>query len=269
MAEILYCILLNQIFYPIAIIFKISGNIVIIMTTHFLLAEWNNLIMANYVVPKELLQSHVPYKTELDFFEGNAYLSLVGFNFLNTKVLGFSIPRHVNFEEVNLRFYIKHNDHGNWKRGLVFIKEIVPKRAVAFIANNVYREKYATMNMRHFHNDTGGRFEAGYEWEYKNKWNKISAITDKRSKKIVPGSCESFFADHYWGFSKNSDTKTYQYLVEHPVWETLKVVSYSINCDFGLIYGSEFSFLNDKKPASVLMARGSEIRVHHKKTIEG
>lgn len=238
------------------------------MTTHFLLAEWNNLIIANYAVPKELLLPYVPYKTELDLFEGNACLSLVGFKFLNTKVLGFSIPMHINFEEVNLRFYIKHNDHGNWKRGVVFIKEIVPKRAVSFIANNIYREKYATMNMRNFHNDTGGSFEAGYEWQHKKKWNKISAVTDKRSKKIIPGSCESFFADHYWGYSKYSDTKTYQYRVEHPVWETLKVISYSIDCDFGSLYGKEFSFLNKQKPVSVLMTKGSEIRINHRNVIE-
>lgn len=238
------------------------------MKTHFLLAEWNNLIIANYVVPKELLLPYVPYKTELDFFEQKTCVSLVGFKFLNTKVLGFSIPRHVNFEEVNLRFYIRHNDHGNWKRGVVFIKEIVPKRAVSFIANNLYREKYATMDMRHFHNDTRGCFEAGYEWQYKKKWNKISAVTDKRSKKIVPGSCESFFADHYWGYSRYSDTKTYQYQVEHPVWETLKVISHSIDCDFGSLYGKEFSFLNTENPASVLMTKGSEIRLQHKKVIE-
>lgn len=238
------------------------------MTTHFLRAEWNNLIIANYAVPKELLLPYVPFKTELDLFEGNAYVSLVGFMFLNTKVLGLSIPMHVNFEEVNFRFYIKYNDHGNWKSGVVFIKEIVPKMAVSFVANNLYSENYVTMSMKHFHIDNGENFEAGYEWKYKNKWNKISAITNKKSNKIIPGSCEKFFVDHYWGYSKYSDTKTHEYNVEHPVWETLKVVSYFIDCDFGSIYGDEFSFLNQEKPKSVLMTKGSEIRVHHKKVLE-
>jgi hypothetical protein len=123
--------------------------------------------------------------------------------------------------------------------------------------------------MRHFHNDNNNNLEAGYEWKYKNKWNKISTVTDKRSKKIVPNSCESFFADHYWGYSKYNDTKTYQYQVVHPVWETLKVMSYSIDCDFGLLYGNEFSFLNTEKPTSVLMTKGSEIKIQHRKVIEG
>ncbi len=238
------------------------------MTTHFLRAEWNNLIMANYVVPKELLLPYVPYKTELDFFEGNTYVSLVGFMFLNTRVMGMSVPMHINFEEVNLRFYVKYNDHGSWKKGVVFIKEIVPKKAISFIANIIYGEKYATMKMKHFHIDNKENFEAGYEWNYKNKWNKISAVTDKRSKKIVEGSSEDFFANHYWGYSKHSDTKTYEYHVEHPAWETLKVLSYLVDCDFGSLYGGEFSFLNDEMPTSVFMTKGSEIRVHHKRTLE-
>ncbi|MEO9020488.1 MAG: DUF2071 domain-containing protein [Ginsengibacter sp.] len=238
------------------------------MTTHFLLAEWNNLIMANYAVPKELLLPYVPNKTQLDSFEGNTYVSLVGFMFLNTKVLGLSVPMHVNFEEVNLRFYIKYNDRGVWKRGVVFIKEIVPKMAISFVANNVYGEKYATMKMKHFHSDNGENFEAGYEWNYKNRWNKISAVADKRSRKIIPGSREEFFADHYWGYSKYNDTKTYEYHVEHPLWETLKVVSSSVDCDFGAVYGDKFSFLSHEKPHSVLMTKGSEIRVHHKKSLE-
>ncbi len=237
------------------------------MKTRFLLAEWNNLIIANFAVPKELLLPYVPFKTELDFFEGKAYISLVAFNFLNTKVMGLSIPLHVNFEQANLRFYIKNNHGGQWKKGLVYIKKIVPKRAVSFVANNLYREKYTTMKMKHFHTDNVGSFETGYEWEFKKKWNKISAVSEKKSRKIAPGSCESFFTDHYWGYSKYNDTKTYEYYVEHPVWETSKVISYSIDCDFGSLYGDEFSFLNNQNPASVMMVKGSEIRVQHKRTL--
>lgn len=210
----------------------------------------------------------MPHKTELDFFEGNAYVSLVGFKFLNTKVFGFNIPMHVDFEKVNLRFYIKYNDHGLIKRGVVFIKEIVPKIGISFIANNLYTEKYATMKMKHFNVDNGENLESGYEWKHKDKWNKLSVVAGKRSKKIVPGSCECFFADHYWDYLKMSDSKTYEYNVEHPEWETLKVISHTIDCDFKGIYGEEFSFLNKAEPASVLMAKGSEIRIHTKKIIE-
>jgi uncharacterized protein YqjF (DUF2071 family) len=236
----------------------------LLMKSHFLRAEWNNLVMANYTVPKNVLLPFLPAYTELDFFEGEAYVSLVGFMFLNTKVLGFSVPMHENFEEVNLRFYVKHNDRGTWKKGVVFIKEIVPKRAISFVANHLYGESYSTMRMKHYHLDNGSNCEVGYEWKFKGQWNKIGVVTDKRSKKISDNSCESFFADHYWGYTKHRNSKTYEYHVEHLRWETLKVLSYHVDCDFGTLYGEPFAFLNNEKPKSVLMTKGSEIRVEHK-----
>ncbi len=237
------------------------------MKTHFLRAEWNNIIIANYIVPKETLQHFVPHKTELDFFEGKSYVSLVGFMFLNTKLLGLSIPMHSNFEEVNLRFYVRYNDNGFWKKGVVFIKEIVPKKAISFIANKVYGENYITLNMRHQHIEKGENLSATYEWNYKNKWNKLNATTDKKSKQIIVNSAEEFFADHYRGYSGNEKSKTYEYEVEHKKWEIFKVISYDIDCDFGALYGADFAFLNNEEPESVLMTRGSDIKVFPKKIL--
>ena len=237
------------------------------MKTHFLRAEWNNIIIASYAVPGEILQPYLPAQTELALFDGKVYLSLVGFMFLNTKVFGFSIPMHTDFPEVNLRFYVQRNDNGKWKKGVVFIKEIVPKKAISFIANNLYGEKYVTLNMQHQHEEKGENFEASYKWNYENKWNKISCITNKRSKPIIANSKEEFFADHYWGYSKSSNSKTYEYEVQHEKWNISQVISYDIDCDFGSVYGNEFALLNDKKPDSVLMTRGSDIKVFPKETL--
>src|SRR6187399_3219316 len=119
------------------------------MRSTFLKAEWRKLIMANYVVDPGLLKDYLPGRTELDLFSGNCYISLVGFLFKNTKIKGIKIPFHTNFEEVNLRFYVRHKDNGTWKRGVVFIKEIVPKPALTFVANTIYKENYVTMPMKH------------------------------------------------------------------------------------------------------------------------
>ena len=237
------------------------------MKTYFLRAEWNNIIIANYEVSRKILLPFLPAKTELAFFDGKAYVSLVGFMFLNTKIFGFSIPMHSNFEEVNFRFYTRRNDNGQWKKGVVFIKEIVPKKAISFIANNLYGEKYITLNMRHQYEDQGENFAASYEWNYKNRWNKISCVTNKRSKPITADSAEEFFADHYWGYSKSGDAKTYEYEVEHKKWDTLKVISSTIDCDFAGLYGDEFAHLSNVKPKSVIMTRGSDIRVFPKKIL--
>jgi uncharacterized protein YqjF (DUF2071 family) len=44
---------------------------------------------------------------------------MVGFVFKDTRVLGIKWPFHVNFEEVNLRFYVRHFDGKEWKGGCI------------------------------------------------------------------------------------------------------------------------------------------------------
>ena len=124
----------------------------------FLKAKWRKLVMVNYEVNPEILEKYVPNGTELDFFEGKCYVSLVGFMFLNTRLLGVKIPFHSNFEEVNLRFYVKREVEGEVKRGVVFIKEIVPKPAITFVANTIYKEKYETLSMKHSWKEQEGDF---------------------------------------------------------------------------------------------------------------
>ena len=237
------------------------------MKSHFLHTEWNNLIMANYVVPKELLLPFIPGKTEIDFFEDKTFISLIGFMFLNTRILGFSVPHHINFEEVNLRFYVKYNDHGKWKRGIVFIKEIVPRPVISFFANLLYGENYSTMKMKHFQIEKADEIETCYEWKYENKWNKIAASSQEKSLPVRMDSEEEFIAEHNWGYTKYKENKTYEYEVNHPRWEIFKVLNYTIDCNFSGIYGNEFSFLNDTAPSSVFMARGSEVKIYHKKSL--
>ncbi len=237
------------------------------MANTFLTAEWNNLVMANYIVDPAILNKYIPNKTELDVYNGHVYVSLIGFMFEKTKLLGVTIPFHVNFEEVNLRFYVKYNDRGKWKRGTAFIKQIVPKPAISFIANSIYREKYSTMKMKHFHIEKADEIETCYEWKYKNKWNKLAASSQKKSVPMRINSEEEFIAEHYCGYTRYNENKTYAYEINHPRWEIFKALNYTVDCDFSSIYGNEFSFLSDATPSSVFMAKGSEVRIHSKKTL--
>ncbi|MBL7703504.1 MAG: DUF2071 domain-containing protein [Ferruginibacter sp.] len=237
------------------------------MASKFLTAEWKNLIMANYIVDPAILQPYLPNKTELDFFHDNCYVSLVGFMFMNTRVLGFKIPFHVNFEEVNLRFYVRYNDNGTWKRGTVFIKEIVPKPAISFIANTVYHEKYVTKPMKHTVKETENEMALSYQWKHQNKWNSIQATVENTAQPMIAGSEEEFIAEHYWGYSKYNDTTTFEYNVQHPAWKIFPVKKYSVDCDFGKLYGKIFSFLTNTKPVSILVAEGSAISVLKKRNL--
>lgn len=237
------------------------------MASTFLTAEWKNLIMANYIVDPAMLKPYLPAGTELDTYNGNVYISLVGFMFANTRVLGMKIPFHINFEEVNLRFYVRYNDNGNWKRGTVFIKEIVPKRAISFIANTIYHEKYCTKKMTHFISITSDEIKLGYHWEHQQQWNKLEAETEVAALPMLPGSEEEFIAEHYWGYSKYNDNTTYEYNVQHPAWELYTVKKYLVECNFSSLYGPEFAVLNKAIPNTVFVAKGSLISVHKKRKL--
>ncbi len=216
--------------------------------------------MANYSVDKKILEKFLPAKTEIDLRNDICYLSLVGFMFKNTKVKGIKIPFHVNFEEVNLRFYVRFNDNGEWKRGVVFIKEIVSKPILSFAANAVYRENYETMPMSHSWTTSEDRLTVEYKWK-KSKWNSLKVIADRKTNLIKEGSEEEFITEHYWGYTKISYDRTSEYGVEHPKWEVYNTKEYFIDVNFGEIYGNDFNFLMTEKPVSVFLAEGSEIKV--------
>ena len=233
----------------------------------FLTAEWKNLVMANYEVEPSLLHDFVPHGTELDYFNSKCYVSLVGFMFLDTKILAVHIPFHVNFEEVNLRFYVKYKDDNEWKRGVTFIKEIVPKFFIELVANNLYSENYDSMPMRNELNISGDYIKVGYFWKPKEDEYYFKASAEKNSFLASEGSEEEFITEHYWGYTKVSDSKTSEYEVEHPKWNLHNINDFEINCDFGKLYGARFSFLNNLKPSSIFLAEGSEVIVCKGKNI--
>jgi uncharacterized protein len=229
----------------------------------FLTCEWRKLIVVNYSVDPDLLLKYLPQKTELDLRNNICYLSLVGFMFLNTKIRGYKIPFHVNFEEVNLRFYVKYNDGSTLKRGVVFIKEIVPKPALALIANLVYKEHYITLPMQHHWLTTQDRLHVEYRWRHK-QWNGLQVKAHKTSLPIEADSEENFILEHYWGYTKANTLQTFEYKVEHPTWQVYPVDTFNVDVNFGAVYGSTFEFLSRQKPLSVFLAEGSEVSVFTK-----
>lgn len=231
------------------------------MPKPFLTAEWRKLAIANYAIDPQLLQKYVPRNTELDFFNGTCYVSLVGFLFINTQLKGISIPFHKNFEEVNLRFYVKYKDSGGeWKRGVVFVKEIVPKPMLTFVANTIYKEKYQTLPMSHEWSIADNGLIVSYHWESR-KQHSIKVVAEKKPRSLESGSEAEFITEHYWGYTRVDEYKTMEYKVEHPQWLIYDVKEYCITADFGELYGSEFAFLNQATPISVFLAEGSEISV--------
>lgn len=233
----------------------------------FLKAQWRHLAFANYDVPPSVLLPYLPAGTELDLWNGKCYLSLVAFLFLETQVFGVKIPGHINFEEVNIRFYVKRHDGDMIKRGVVFIKEIVPRSAVAFIANTLYKENYEKLPMRHVFTESDASRTYEFGWKKNGHWNTFSVDTNTFPIAIPEGSHAEFIAEHYFGYSRQSASRTFEYEVKHPRWQQFEVTKFRIDVDFEALYGTQFGFLKELDPVSVFLADGSAISVENKMLI--
>ena len=233
----------------------------------FLTAQWRKLIFANYPVDHRVLAPFVPAHTELDTWNDSAYVSVIGFLFRDVRLLGLRIPFHVTFEEVNLRFYVRRKVEDQWRRGVVFIKEIVPKPAITFVANTLYDEAYETRPMHHRWTHTAQQQQVEYNWRVGSRWQTVAVTAENALVDIRPGSEEEYITEHYWGYSRKSAAKTTEYEVTHPRWQQSPVTDYRLDVDFELNYGHAFAFLNERSPASVFLTEGSPITIEGKRSL--
>lgn len=228
----------------------------------FLTAEWRKLIMAQYEVDPATLSPWLPHGLELDLYQSRCYVSLVAFLFDRVRLKGLPIPFHTHFEEINLRFYVTHTAlDGTRKRGVVFIREFVPRTAIAFVARSFYEEPYTAIPTRHTIEPTATALNVSYSWHLNAHWHSLAVAADPIPQPIELESEEDFITDHFWGYTKRTDGSTSAYEVQHPRWQTYRLISHSIDVDFAALYSHSFAHLNHAQPASVLLAEGSAVSV--------
>lgn len=232
---------------------------------NFLKANWENIIMANYSVPEDVLKAYLPKGTSLDLCNGRAYVSLVGFMFKKTKLFKIQIPWFGNFEEINLRFYVTRKEGNEIKRGVVFINETIPYKIVAWVANKLYKEHYTVVPTASAISVNDNLKQIEYSWQSNKFWNRIYVKASANKKPIIAGSFEEFIFEHYYGYTKIDSNITEEYKINHPRWEINEIIDLNINCNFDKMYGKEFSFLNTVKPDSVFLAEGSSVTIKWKR----
>lgn len=218
--------------------------------------------MLNYQIAPGLLKTFLPAGTELDVWEGKTFVSVVGFLFLKTRVWGMPIPFHRNFEEVNLRFYVRRKSSGGWRRGVVFIKEIVPRAAIAWTARTFYNENYLALPMWHQIKATQETVKsATYSWNLAGHENSISVEVRGPAQSLRAGTEAEFITEHYWGYARQRDGSTLEYQVEHPPWRVQECEPANLNCAIADLYGPEFVETMNRPPASAFLAEGSPVLV--------
>ena len=230
----------------------------------FLTAQWKHLAMVNFEVDPAIVAPHVPSGVELDFFGGRTFVSVVGFMFLDTKVRGCRIPFHVNFPEVNLRFYVVREVAGEPRRGVTFIKEIVPRRAVSQVARRIYHENYVTYRMQSVQPTANqdGPVAATYRWYAQDRWHEVTSSGKGSLQPVAENSEEQFITEHFWGYSAQPDGGTVEYEVQHPSWDIYPNASGKLDCDVAKIYGPEFVEPLSQSPSSAFLVAGSDVTVY-------
>ena len=231
----------------------------------FLTAEWRFLAMLQWEVEPDVLRPFVPRGTELDDWQGRTLVSLVGFRFLQTRVMGASIPFHRSFDEVNLRLYVRRRSPEGWRRAVVFIREIVPRPAIAAVARLRYNEPYIALPMRHVI-DMNGAAEGGtgrvrFEWRHLGRWAHLEAETESAPTRPAAGSEGEFVSEHYWGYTTQRDGGCLEYQVTHLPWRVWAVRRASLDCDVDGLYGAPFARFLDAPPRSTFLAEGSPVAV--------
>jgi hypothetical protein len=223
----------------------------------FLTAEWRDLAVLTYSIEPALLQPHLPQGLRLDQWEGQAIVSLVGFRFLDTQVLGFRVPFWGSFAEVNLRFYVCRDTAEGERRGVVFIKEIVPYYPVAAIARGLYNENYHSMPMSH--EVTAGKAE--YRWQFEGRENRLAVLAKGLPTLPDDDSLDTFIVDHHWGYSRSRKGACIEYEVDRLPWRTYPVAGFEVDVDVARLYGPEFAEALNRPPISVVLAEGSKVSV--------
>jgi uncharacterized protein YqjF (DUF2071 family) len=230
----------------------------------FLTARWRHLVMLNYAVDPGVLESHVPRGTAVDSWNGTTYVSLVAFSFLGTRGMGLPVPLHRDFEEINLRFYVRARGPEGMRRGVVFVREVVPRRAIALVARWLYNESYVARPTRSTIAEPSaeGGGSATYAWKHAGSWLTIGAEYAGAPVPPPEGSEAEFITQHYWGYASQRDGGTVEYRVEHPRWRIWPATSHVADGDFAGFYGTQFSATLGRPPTSVFVAEGSPVVVH-------
>ncbi len=238
----------------------------------FLTAEWRYLVMLNYSVSPGLLGPLVPAGTSLDLWGGNALMSIVGFRFLRTRVFGVPVPLHRDFDEVNVRFYVRRcMPDGEVRRGVVFIRELVPRAAVAVVARLLYNEPYRTLPMNSAAPatpiDAPGRI--AYGWRTGKTSEEVSATAIGAPRLPARESEAEFVTGHYWGYTSQREGGTAEYEVRHPPWRVWDVAEPALVVQAPSVFGAEFDSVLAQPPRSALIAEGSPVTVFYPRRTQG
>ncbi|MFD1587458.1 YqjF family protein [Halorientalis brevis] len=107
------------------------------MTGPSLLAmRWEDVVFAHWAIDPAIVATKLPADLSVDTFDGNAYLSVVGFDMRDIRPRGFPLGR--SFPELNLRTYVQ----GDAGPGIYFFNLDADDALSVALARRLFRLSY-------------------------------------------------------------------------------------------------------------------------------
>lgn len=221
-------------------------------------ARWSNPILLTYRVPADLLGRYVHPDLSLDRWRDHCHVSVVAFEFQDTRLRGRRVPGYVNFSQLNLRTYVRQGD----ERGVMYLREFVPSKVVAVVARLRFNEPYRTLDISSKTQSIGDALHVEHRWHQQDVDQYIE-VTASQTSVIPPEDGSVYhFTEHRWGYGSSRSGGLVRYRVEHPVWAIREIRSVAHRIDFASLFGADLSVLNDHDPVQVTLAVGSAVQMY-------
>ena len=221
-----------------------------------LTARWSNLILLTYEVDPSLIAPWLPDDVEPDLVDGRAQVSLIAFDFVDTRVRGRRIPGFVDFPEINFRTYVRQGD----RRGVVAIRELVPSPLAAAIGRLRFNEPFRATPIESRTASMGDELLVEHRWRWKERHYFLRMTADQSSATATEGPARDLFGRR-WAYGRSRRGEPIVLRVEHPDWALRRVRTLDFEVDYGALYGPEWAVLNGRQPSSAYLAVGSAISI--------
>jgi uncharacterized protein YqjF (DUF2071 family) len=222
-----------------------------------LTARWSNLALLTYDVEAALVLPWMPGDVEPDLVNGRARVSLLAFDFVDTRILGRRIPGFVDFPEITFRTYVKQGG----RQGVLAISELVPSPIAAAVARLRFHQPFRSAAMESRTASMGDELVVEHRWRWRNRRHFLRITADQNSGASPPDGPAHHLLGHRWAYGRSRRGAPIVLRVEHPPWALRQVRTLDFEVDYGALYGPEWAILNDRQPTSAHLAVGSAVAV--------
>jgi len=214
--------------------------------------EWNNAIFLHWQVDLTELKKFVPKELEIDLFEGKPWVSMVAFTMEKMRPKNMiSFPPISNFDEINIRTYVKYKG----KTGVYFLSieggSIVSCKLAKGISELPYRYSKIKREENSF-NSSNTDFNDELKIEY--------IIGEKVSKK---DKIDKWLTERYALF-QDTESSINAFEIHHVEWPINNINIEKINLNY-----SKFEKLINNNPDKAQYSKGVDVIAWNKiKTIK-